>query len=141
MGDQNGESQVAVAHIGRLGGSVVSAVASQQEGPVETRSFQVLSVWSLHVLPVFAWVSSGYSGFPHHKDIHITYTTCKLHTERTWNDRDSKPGPSCCEATVLTTEPPSRPFLRGRSLKRLSGRVVLLVRIQTSYVLKTESGL
>ena len=22
-----------------------------------------LSVWSLHVLPVFAWVSSGYSGF------------------------------------------------------------------------------
>src|SRR4029434_896037 len=24
----------------------------------------------------------------------------------TWNDQDSDPGPSCCEATVLTTEPP-----------------------------------
>src|SRR4029434_9746327 len=34
-------------------------------------SFQVLSVWSLHVLPVPAWVYSGYSGFPHHhKDMH-----------------------------------------------------------------------
>ncbi|KAF7646406.1 hypothetical protein LDENG_00188220 [Lucifuga dentata] len=27
---------------------------------------QGLSVWSLHVLPVFAWVSSGCSSFPHH---------------------------------------------------------------------------
>src|SRR4029434_11289420 len=24
----------------------------------------------------------------------------------TWNDQYSNPGPSCCEATVLTTEPP-----------------------------------
>ncbi|KAF7660820.1 hypothetical protein LDENG_00274560 [Lucifuga dentata] len=30
--------------------------------------------------------------------------TCKLHTERTWSA--SNPGPSCCEATELTTEPP-----------------------------------
>ena len=53
--------------LGQHGGSVVSTVASQQEGPwFEPRSFQVLSVWSLHVLPVPAWVSSGYSGFPHH---------------------------------------------------------------------------
>src|SRR4029434_10684487 len=58
--------------IGQHGGSVVSTVASQQEGlGFESRSFQVLSVWSLHVLPVPAWVYSGYSGFPHHhKDMH-----------------------------------------------------------------------
>ena len=31
-----------------------------------------LSVWSLHVLPVLAWVSSGYSGFlPQSKDMHV----------------------------------------------------------------------
>uniref|UniRef100_A0A669DXQ5 Adhesion G protein-coupled receptor E8 n=1 Tax=Oreochromis niloticus TaxID=8128 RepID=A0A669DXQ5_ORENI len=31
-----------------------------------------LSVWSLHVLPVFAWVLSGYSGFlPLSKDMHL----------------------------------------------------------------------
>ena len=36
--------------------------------PGRSRSSQVLSVWSLHVLPVPAWV---YSGFPHHhKDMH-----------------------------------------------------------------------
>jgi len=34
---------------------VVSTVASQQEGPgFQSRSFQVLSVWSLHVLLVFS---------------------------------------------------------------------------------------
>ena len=31
-----------------------------------------LSVWSLHVLPVSAWVFSRYSGFfPHPKDAHL----------------------------------------------------------------------
>ncbi len=30
-----------------------------------------LSVWSLHVLPVFAWVSSGCSGFPHHQNMNV----------------------------------------------------------------------
>merc|ERR1712035_185044 len=31
-----------------------------------------LSVWSLHVLPVPAWVLSGYSGFlPQSKDMHV----------------------------------------------------------------------
>ena len=31
-----------------------------------------LSVWSLHVLPVLAWVSSGYSGFlPQSKNMHV----------------------------------------------------------------------
>jgi len=34
-----------------------------------------------------------------------------LHTERTWNDRDSNPEPSCCEATVLTTELPCCPYI------------------------------
>src|SRR4029434_1789694 len=64
---------VCVCHrYGQHGGSVVRTFASQQEGPgFESRSFQVLSVWSLHVLPVSAWVYSGYSGFPHHhKDMH-----------------------------------------------------------------------
>jgi len=32
-----------------------------------------------------------------------------LHTERTWDDRDSNPGSSFCKATVLTTEPPCCP--------------------------------
>src|SRR4029434_9658526 len=27
----------------------------------------------------------------------------------TWKDRDANPGPSCCEATGLTTEPPCCP--------------------------------
>ena len=32
----------------------------------------VLSVWSLHVLPVYAWVLSGYSGFlPPSKNMHV----------------------------------------------------------------------
>ena len=31
-----------------------------------------LSVWSLHVLPVYAWVFSGYSGFlPPSKNMHV----------------------------------------------------------------------
>lgn len=38
---------------GRHSGPVDSAVASQQEGP----GFRLLSVWSLHVLPVSAWIS------------------------------------------------------------------------------------
>jgi len=52
---------------GQHGGSVVSTVASQQEGPGfesrSSRSLQVLSVWSMfsscspHVLLVSAWVS------------------------------------------------------------------------------------
>ena len=31
-----------------------------------------LSVWSLHVLPVYAWVLSGFSGFlPPSKNMHV----------------------------------------------------------------------
>ena len=33
-----------------------------------------LSVWSWHVLPVFAWVSSGYSGFLPHQKTRILYS-------------------------------------------------------------------
>ncbi|XP_056267295.1 uncharacterized protein LOC130191667 [Pseudoliparis swirei] len=57
---EKGEYLKAFKSLGTHGGSVVSTVASQQEGPgFESRSFQVLSVWSLHVLLVSAWVYSG----------------------------------------------------------------------------------
>jgi len=64
------------------GGSVVSTVASQHEGPgFESRSSQVLSVWSLHVL-VPAWV---YSGFPHHhKDMHRSLTLVRMDVNECW---------------------------------------------------------
>merc|ERR1712035_100792 len=59
---------------GRHSGAVVSAAAAQQEGPgfdSSSRWGQGLSVWSLHVLLVSAWVLSGYSGFlPQSKDMH-----------------------------------------------------------------------
>ncbi len=29
-------------------------------------------MWNLHVLPMFAWVSSGCSGFPHHQNMYIS---------------------------------------------------------------------
>ncbi|XP_042290197.1 uncharacterized protein LOC121912161 [Thunnus maccoyii] len=42
-----------------VGITVVSTYTSQQEGPgFQHWQSQVLSVWSLHVLPVFAWVSA-----------------------------------------------------------------------------------
>merc|ERR1712035_232177 len=61
---------------GRHGGAVVSTAASQQEGPEfdppAPRLGQGLSVRSLHVLPVSAWVLSGFSGFlPQSKDMHV----------------------------------------------------------------------
>ncbi|KAF7670186.1 hypothetical protein LDENG_00035460 [Lucifuga dentata] len=42
-----------------------------------------------------------------------TGRTCKLHTERTRSD--SNPGPSCCEATELTTEPLCRLLLQNNA--------------------------
>ena len=49
---------------GLLGGVVVRTVASQQGWG--------LSVWSLHVLPVYARVLSGYSSFiPPSKNMHV----------------------------------------------------------------------
>ena len=54
---------------------VVSTVASQREGPSWG-----LSVWSLHVLPVYAWVLSGYSSFfPPSKNMPVRlFGDCKL---------------------------------------------------------------
>lgn len=47
---------------------MVSTVASQQEGPgFNSRVGWGLSEWSLYVLSVLGWVSSGKSGFPHHQ--------------------------------------------------------------------------
>jgi len=46
---------------------VVSTVASQREVPGWG-----LSVWSLHVLPLYVWVLSGYSSFlPLSKNMHV----------------------------------------------------------------------
>ena len=48
---------------------MVSTVASLLPGSNPSRG---LSVWSLHVLPVLAWVSSGCSGFlPESKDMYV----------------------------------------------------------------------
>ena len=50
-------------------GCIVSGLASQQRG---FNSRLVLSVWSLHVLPVYVWLLSGYSGFlPPSKHMHV----------------------------------------------------------------------
>ena len=56
------------------GGVVVSTVTSQQSVPGSIPTWG-LSVWSLHVLPVYAWVLSGYSGFlPPSKNMHVRLT-------------------------------------------------------------------
>jgi len=59
--------------VGLHGGVVVSTVSSQREGfRFSPHSGWGLSVWSLHVLPVYAWVLSGYSGFlPPSKIMHV----------------------------------------------------------------------
>jgi len=56
---------------------VVSTVASQREGSRVPGSIPTwdLSVWSLLVLPVDAWVLSGYSSFlPPSKNMHVRLT-------------------------------------------------------------------
>ena len=71
---------------------MVSTVASQQEGSVfESRSFRGLSVWSLHVLPMFAWVSSGCSGFPHHQK-HVLGSPVSALDQGTGSDLELVPG-------------------------------------------------
>ncbi len=51
---------------------IMMMTASLQEGPrFDSWLGQGLSMCSLHVLPVFAWVSSGRSGFFHHQNIYI----------------------------------------------------------------------
>ena len=57
---------------GRHGSTVVSTAASQLQGPGFDSRLWSLSVWSLYVLPVPAWVSSGCSSFlPQSKDVRI----------------------------------------------------------------------
>ena len=54
------------------GGAVVSTDASQHQGPGFNSDLGLLSVWSLYILPVSAWVSSGCSGFlPHSKGVQV----------------------------------------------------------------------
>jgi len=51
---------------------VVSTAASQHQGTKFDSRLGSLSVWRLHILPVSAWVSSGYSGFlPELKDVWV----------------------------------------------------------------------
>ena len=48
---------------GQQGGAIVSAVASQQEGPrfeSESKCLNMQTLRSLHVLPVSVWVYSGF---------------------------------------------------------------------------------
>ena len=49
--------------MGQQGRAVVSRGASPQGSRFESQFGQGLSVWRLHVLPLSAWVFSGYSGF------------------------------------------------------------------------------
>ena len=43
--------------MGQHGGTVVSTAASQRQGPGFDSRLGSLSVWSLHILPVSAWIS------------------------------------------------------------------------------------
>ena len=57
---------------GRHGSTVVSAVASQLQRPGFDSRIGSLSVWSLHMILVSVWVSSGCSGFPpQSKDVRV----------------------------------------------------------------------
>ncbi len=47
------------------GGSVVSSVPSEQEGPGDYSGWGKAFLWVCMFLPVFRWVFSGCSGFPH----------------------------------------------------------------------------
>ncbi len=43
-----------------------------------------LSMWSLHVLPVFMWVSCGCSGFTHHQNMHVRSISSQYPWPRYW---------------------------------------------------------
>ena len=45
--------------MGQHDGTVVGTAASQLQGPGLNSGLRSLSVWSLHVLPMSVWVSSG----------------------------------------------------------------------------------
>ncbi len=51
---------------------MASTVASWQEGPrYDSWLEQDLSMWSLHVLPVFVWVFSRCSSFPNQQNMYV----------------------------------------------------------------------
>ena len=51
---------------------MVSTAASQLQGPGFNSRLGSLSMWSLHILPMSVWVSSGCSGFlPQPKDVRV----------------------------------------------------------------------
>jgi len=53
---------------------VVSTAASQRHGPGFDSRIGSLFVWNLHILPVSAWVSSGFSGFlPQSIDVRVRW--------------------------------------------------------------------
>ena len=53
---------------------MVSTAASQLQGPAFDSQLGSLSVWSLHILLVSVWVSSGCSGFlPQSKDVRVRW--------------------------------------------------------------------
>ncbi|XP_078079868.1 solute carrier family 15 member 1-like isoform X2 [Mustelus asterias] len=55
-----------------LGGTVVCTAASQSQGHGFNSGLGSLPVWSLHILPVSVWVSSGCSGFlSQSKDVRV----------------------------------------------------------------------
>ncbi len=73
------------------GGSRVSAVASQQEGPgFNSHLGQGLSLWSLHIPPVFACVSSS---FPNHQNMYIYLYLSPVITHDRGTGSDSEVGP------------------------------------------------
>ena len=76
---------------------MVSIAASQLQGYGFNSGLGSLSVWSLHVLPMSGWVSSGCSGFlPQSKDAQVKWTGhAKIAPQRqgirwvnTWGCRD-----------------------------------------------------
>ena len=69
---EQGFAHVPGTHVGRHGSTMVCTAASQLQGPGLDSRLGLLSVWSLHILLVSAWVSSGCSGFlPQSKDVRV----------------------------------------------------------------------
>jgi len=82
-------SAAATAHVLLWhGGTMVSTAASQRQGPGFDSLLGSLSAWSLHILPVSAWVSFGCSGFlPQSKDARvrlIRHAKLSLSVRRIW---------------------------------------------------------
>ena len=83
--------------VGRHGGTVVSIAVSQHQELGFNSGLRSLSVQSLHILSVSAWVSSGCSGFlPQSKDVQgrwidhgkLTISVRRISRVNTWGCRD-----------------------------------------------------